>query len=300
MQITKILLLRGSLANMPLLSRGEAYFALDEHRLYVGDGLTNWAIGQARINEGDKGDITVSALGATWIVNDGAITPAKMADIATDTIIGRTAAAAGPPSALTPTEVLDMIGGATGNILAREAADWQALAPGSKGNLLQIADVGGNLVPRWQQPGKIILAEIQASGTQGGGAVAGAWTTRTLNTVVSDTLGGAVTLSANLASGPVGRYRFRARVPAFNVNSHQCRLVRGTGTVYAYGSSECTQVGATSWSECVWEGDFDPALMTVKIEHQVQTTVALFGLGVGCGFGNNEVYSTLEIERIWQ
>ncbi len=53
------------------------------------------------LSDGDKGDITVSASGATWTIDAGVVTLAKMANIATDSILGRATAGAGVPEALT-------------------------------------------------------------------------------------------------------------------------------------------------------------------------------------------------------
>lgn len=65
----------------------------DGNVLYVGD-----VVG---VTDGDKGDVTVSATGATWTVDNSAITLAKMADIATDSILGRATAATGVVEVLT-------------------------------------------------------------------------------------------------------------------------------------------------------------------------------------------------------
>lgn len=63
------------------------------------------------ISDGDKGDITVSSSGATWTIDNDAVseakivnkavTLAKMNDIATNRLIGRATAATGVPEALT-------------------------------------------------------------------------------------------------------------------------------------------------------------------------------------------------------
>ncbi len=66
----------------------------------------NWAAppGAAGVSDGDKGDITVSASGATWTIDNSAVTYAKMQNVSsTDRILGRSAAGAGPVQEITCT-----------------------------------------------------------------------------------------------------------------------------------------------------------------------------------------------------
>lgn len=53
--------------------------------------------GGAGVTDGDKGDITVTASGATWTVDNAAITLAKQADMATGSLVYRKTALAGAP-----------------------------------------------------------------------------------------------------------------------------------------------------------------------------------------------------------
>ena len=63
------------------------------------DYNTEWVdvSGGAGITDGDKGDITVSASGATWIIDNNVVTLAKMADMATSSLIYRKTAGSGAP-----------------------------------------------------------------------------------------------------------------------------------------------------------------------------------------------------------
>lgn len=56
------------------------------------------------LEDGDKGDITVSGSGATWTIDAGAVTYAKIQDISvTDRILGRLSSGAGPAEEITCT-----------------------------------------------------------------------------------------------------------------------------------------------------------------------------------------------------
>jgi hypothetical protein len=71
------------------------------------------AVGKANpLTDADKGDITVSASGATWTIDNSAVSLAKMADLAQSRIIGRAeGAGTGVPTALTPTQAVAIIDG---------------------------------------------------------------------------------------------------------------------------------------------------------------------------------------------
>jgi hypothetical protein len=76
-----------------------------------GGGTTNflradgtWAAppgGGGGVSDGDKGDITVSGSGATWTIDNGVVTLAKMADMATASLIYRKTAGTGAPEVQT-------------------------------------------------------------------------------------------------------------------------------------------------------------------------------------------------------
>jgi hypothetical protein len=52
------------------------------------------------LTDGDKGDITVSSSGTAWTIDNGAVTLAKMANMATASVIGRTTAGTGMPEVI--------------------------------------------------------------------------------------------------------------------------------------------------------------------------------------------------------
>jgi hypothetical protein len=61
---------------------------------------TDW-VSPGGLSDGDKGDITVSASGATWTIDDEAVTNAKLANMATGTVKARTTADTGDPEDVT-------------------------------------------------------------------------------------------------------------------------------------------------------------------------------------------------------
>lgn len=61
------------------------------------DGTGNFSTPPGGVSDGDKGDITVSASGATFTIDAGVVTLAKQADMATASLVYRKTAGAGAP-----------------------------------------------------------------------------------------------------------------------------------------------------------------------------------------------------------
>lgn len=111
------------------------------------DGLEFIAAGGGGVSDGDKGDVTVSGGGATWTIDAGAVTYAKMQDVsATQRVIGRNTSGAGDPEEVTFSQILDWVGSAAnGDILYRSGGAWTRLPVGTNGQVLTVAS---NL-PSW-------------------------------------------------------------------------------------------------------------------------------------------------------
>ena len=68
------------------------------------DGASNisWITAGGGVSDGDKGDISVTASGATWTIDNGVVTYAKMQDVsATSRLLGRATAGSGDAEEIT-------------------------------------------------------------------------------------------------------------------------------------------------------------------------------------------------------
>lgn len=83
---------------------GDIFFAEDASDSNNLKGVTMAAIASyaaaAGIADGDKGDVIVSSSGSVWTIDTAAVSLAKMADLATSSLIGRNTAGTGVPEAL--------------------------------------------------------------------------------------------------------------------------------------------------------------------------------------------------------
>ena len=104
------------------------------------DTITIAASGGGGISDGDKGDITVSASGATWTVDNNAITNAKLAQVSTATLKGRSTAGTGNVEDLTATEATALLNTFTSSL--------KGLAPASGGGTTNFLRADGT----WAAP----------------------------------------------------------------------------------------------------------------------------------------------------
>ena len=136
------------------------------------------------IADGDKGDITVSSSGTVWTIDAAAVTNAKLANVSTATLKGRTTAGSGSPEDLTGTQATALLdtftsalkglvpasGGGTTNFLRADGTF--AAPPGGGGG----ANVGTATVNFGAFPGSSD-ASVAVTGQAGivAGSVVQAW-----------------------------------------------------------------------------------------------------------------------------
>jgi hypothetical protein len=135
------------------------------------------------------------------------------------------------------------------------------------------------------------VRDEKAYGTDGGSTTATTIHTRTLNTVVANTINGA-SLASNKITLPAGRYIVSARAPGNSNNTHKADL-------YNFTSSTVILAGSNAYREpSIVVGQFTltaPSDLTLRHYHN---SAAASGLGGLVGAGGTEVYSEVEIWRL--
>jgi hypothetical protein len=146
------------------LEAGQLGLETDTLKIKFGDGTTAWNSlsyasgggGGGGVTDGDKGDITVSSSGATWTIDNDAVTYAKMQNVsATSRLLGRASSGSGNVEEITIGTNLSLAGttlSAAGSIAGSTGSTDNAIirADGTGGSTIQ------GSVPTIDDNGKIL------------------------------------------------------------------------------------------------------------------------------------------------
>ena len=148
-------------------------------------------------------------------------------------------------------------------------------------------------------PATAIFNESQASGTNGGSNATGSYVKRTLNTTVINTITGC-SIASSVITLPAGTFLVYASAPGFEVGSHKIRLQNMT-------ASTTLQLGTSSYNESINDVQTTSVLQayftlatssTIEVQHRFGVVKAANGLGAAAGFGDSEVYSQIQIQKV--
>ena len=149
------------------------------------------------------------------------------------------------------------------------------------------------------------VVDSKPNGVDGGTFTAGSWQTRTLNTIITNTISGA-SLSNNRITLPAGTYIVTAHAPGLDVNQHQAVLfgVSGDTGNLIVGTTENTTDNSLSTSNPVCTKSVIVQHLTLstttvlELRHKCSVTRTGYGLGSAASTGAGEIYSTVFIERV--
>lgn len=144
----------------------------------------------------------------------------------------------------------------------------------------------------------VTVTDQKPSGTQGGTFTTGAWQTRVLNT--SSTSPAWFALASNQITLQAGTYHLSASAPAYRTNEHQSRLqnITAATTVTPGSSEDAVDANNRSATRSLISADFTIVAATIfEIQHQGSATQNNNGFGLASGFGINEVYTIVNIQK---
>lgn len=198
------------------------------------------AVTAGSIPDGNKVDITVTSGGATWTINAGAVTLAKMANLAANSIIGNNTGSAATPIALTATQVRSMLN----------------VADGATANTGTVTSVGLSLPNIFSVTGSPVTST---------GTLTATLTTQTTNKVFA------------APDGSTGVPTFRALtvndLPTVTVPKGGTGATTLTGYVKGNGTAAMTASASIPWADLSGvPGSFTPAAHTLDSHSNVTIT----------------------------
>lgn len=143
------------------------------------------------------------------------------------------------------------------------------------------------------------LSDTKAANTAGGSSSAGAFRTRTLNTIDIDDDSIIISLSSNQFTLAAGTYRIKAYATYHATGTSKCRIRNITDSSDELIGSNAYQgsIGVAVMTNV--EGEFTIATQKVfELQSRTSISRATDGFGLQVNLGANEVYSVVEIWKV--
>jgi hypothetical protein len=142
------------------------------------------------------------------------------------------------------------------------------------------------------------VRDEKASGTHGGTSQT-SYTTRDLNTSLTNEISGA-SLSSSQITLPSGTYYIRAFAPAYSSDRHTIKLRNITdSTDTLLGTSVYAEGSNSNYNMSMVTGRFTIASSkTFAIQHRCQTSIATTGFGVSKDMSETNVYTDVQIWKV--
>lgn len=148
--------------------------------------------------------------------------------------------------------------------------------------------------------GKLLhIRDEKSSGTSNGTVSNAAWTTRVLNTVVTDEIG--TTLSSNTFTLPAGTFLIDARSPFYQCNNTKLRLYNVTDSASAMNGASCFSASTSgSSADATLKGQLTLAgTKTFRLDQYYTVDGGTNGQGVSTAISAvNEVYAEIIIRQV--
>jgi hypothetical protein len=143
------------------------------------------------------------------------------------------------------------------------------------------------------------IRDEKANGTQGGTFTSGAFRTRDLNTVKTNTIAGA-SLASNQITLPAGTYFMQGYPVAFRTDGNISRIYNVTdSTEVALGINNTSGSTFTAQSpsnvSCIVT---IAATKVFELQHKCQSTSSTVGFGIRAECGTTEIYSEILIWKV--